>query len=91
MPDGNVNQVIREVTGIDGCSTMEELLEKMKRLNPNDKTTHYGYLVLWSDGFLCSYVKQKENSVWILTIAVTDPTGGATPPFHTHCLAFGYW
>ena len=88
-PDSNGNQTTREITGIHGYAVMEELLEKVKPRNPNNKPTQYGHLVLWSDGFICSHVKQKENSVWILTVTVTDPAGSATSPFHTHCLAIG--
>ena len=86
-PDGS--GTTREQKGVHGCPAMEELLEKMKLLNPNLKPTHYGHFVLWSDGFLRSFVKQKDNSVWILTITIPDPAGSATSPFHTHCLAIG--
>ena len=36
-----------------------------------------------------SFVKQKDNDVWILTVTFPDPDGCATSKFHTYCLAVG--
>ena len=44
---------------------------------------------MWSDGFLRTFVKQKNNNVWILTVTFPDPEGSATSKFHTYCLAIG--
>jgi hypothetical protein len=51
----------RDQSNTNGCPAMDELLKCMKDENPDDKPTKYGSFVLWSDGFLRSYVKQKEN------------------------------
>ena len=36
-----------------------------------------------------TFVKQKDNNVWILTITIPDPSGCATSKYHTYCLAVG--
>ena len=36
-----------------------------------------------------TFVKQKNNNVWILTVTFPDPAGSATSKFHTYCLAIG--
>ena len=68
---------------------MKSLLSKMRKLNHSNKPTYYGYFMLWSDGFIRSYVCQRKNNVWILTITFPDPMGSETSPYHTHCLAIG--
>ncbi len=35
--------------------------------------TKLGWLLFWSGGFLCYLIKQKDNSVWILTVTVCPP------------------
>ena len=76
--------------GIHGCQSMKDLLDVM-RLYPNseNKEIYYAWMLTWSDSFLCSYVKQKYNNVWMYTIALPDPGGNATSPFHTYCVAVG--
>ena len=75
--------------GINGTEAFKDLLEKMKTMNPNHDSTAFGWLMLWSDSFLRHFVKQKENSVWILTVTLPNPDNNATSPFHTYCLAIG--
>ena len=41
-------------------------------MNVNDKSNKYGSFVLWSDGFIRSFVKYKDNNVWITTISIPD-------------------
>ena len=76
--------------GIHGCQSMDELLDDM-RLNPNteNKEIYYAWMLTWSDSFLRSYVKQKYNNVWMYTITLPDPSGNATSPVHTYCVAVG--
>ena len=71
------------------CPAMEVLLEYTKEQNPENKETKYGSFILWSDGFIRSFVNQKENNVWILTVTFPDPDGCATSKFHNYCLAVG--
>ena len=61
----------------------------MKEINVNRTPTKYGFFLLWSDGFVRTFVKQKDNSVWIITITIPDPDGNATSKYHTYCLAVG--
>ena len=68
---------------------MDRLLKFLKALNPDNLPTKYGSYILWSDGFLRTFVKQKNNNVWILTVTFPDPEGSATSKFHTYCLAIG--
>ena len=74
---------------IHGTPAAKDLLKHMKSMNPTNIPTAYGYLTSWSDSFIGCWVKQKENSAWILTITVADPDGKATSPYHTHCIAIG--
>ena len=79
----------RDMNNTNGCPAMEELLAYMKEQNPENKPTKYGSYLLWSDGFIRSFIKQKDNNVWILTVTFPDPDGCATSKFHTYCLAVG--
>ena len=63
--------------------------EKLGVLNSHEQLTWYGYFFLWSDGFQRSWVRQKHNGVWLLTITFPDPDGDDLSPFHTHTLAIG--
>ena len=79
----------RDRSNTNGALAMEELLRYTKELNPDNKPTRYGSFVLWSDGFVRSFVKQKNNNVWILTVTFADPKSCATSKFHTYCLDVG--
>ena len=52
----------RDRSNTNGCPAMDDLLKCMKDENPDDKPTKYGSFILWSDGFIRSFVKQKENN-----------------------------
>ncbi len=79
----------RDWSNTNGSVAMSNLLETMKELNSDNKPTKYGSFIFWSDGFLRSFVKQKNNNVWILTVTFPDPNGSATSKYHTYCLAVG--
>ena len=68
---------------------MDELIDLMKEINPNNIPTFYGWITTWSDSFIRSYVKQKLNNVWMFTITLPDPNHNATFPYHTYCVAVG--
>ena len=76
-------------SGRHGTRAMDRLLKFLKALNPDNLPTKYGSYILWSDEFLRTFVKQKNNNVWILTVTFPDPEGSATSKFHTYCLAIG--
>ena len=53
------------------------------------RETKVGVLVFWSDAFLRSFVKQKDNSVWILTVTFCPPVGEYSFNWYTQTLAIG--
>ena len=72
-----------------GCMAMDDLLERMKSHNTTNKPTKHGSFTIWSDGFVMTFVKQKDNNAWMLTMTTPDPSGCATSKYHTCCLAVG--
>jgi len=83
------SQSTRRRHGVFGTPAMDALLKKLKQMNQSSEPTHYGHFILWSDGFLRSFVKQKDNSVWILTVTLPDPKEESTSKFHTQVIAIG--
>ena len=76
--------------GANGSKAAKTMLLRLKQLNKyTHKKTVYCYLKLWSDSFLKSWVSQKGNSIWILTVTLPNFDGNASSAFHTHCLAIG--
>ena len=53
----------RDRTRTNGCPAMDALLEHMKEQNTENLPTKYGGFVLWLDGFVRSWIKQKENNM----------------------------
>ena len=78
-------------TGFNGTIKGQELYEKLKRglVNGNVTTTCFGHIILWSDGFLRNFTRQKENSFWILVMRVCAPLMFLSSEEYTFCLAFG--
>ena len=79
--------------GINGSNAIDALLEKLRKIvkengHDPDKTA-FGYLIFWSDGFMTSFVKQKDNSCWCMTVTVAPPKDNQRSIFHTHCIALG--
>ena len=83
----------RNRNGINGSAAADALLEKLRDIveaeGGNPDKTAFGYLVLWTDGFTTSWVKQKENSCWCMTVTVAPPNDNDRSAFHTHCIALG--
>ena len=78
-------------TGIHGTKVAAKMLHQLRLESDDPNNTAFGFFTCWSDGFLTSYVCQKDNSVWILTVTFLDPKGSATSQFHTIiCLAMGH-
>ena len=77
-------------TGIHGTKIAAKTLHQLRLESDDPNNTAFGFFTCWSDGFLTSYVCQKDNSVWILTISFIDPKGSSTSQFHTICLAIGH-
>ena len=53
------------------------------------KKIKIGHLIFWSDSFLRCFIKQKENSVWILTVTVCPPNDKKSSGKYTIILAIG--
>ena len=82
--NGNVDE-----TGMHGTKIANKMLDQLRDESDDPTNTAFGFFTCWSDGFLTSYVCQKDNSVWILTASFIDPKGSASSQFHTICLAIG--
>lgn len=78
--------------GIFKTPAFDALLDKLKykvRLNGGDpEKTLYGVIVLWSDGFKTSWVKQQDNSCWMVTVTFCSPDGVKTT--NTYIIALGF-
>jgi hypothetical protein len=83
--NGNVDE-----TGMHGTKIANKMLDQLRDESDDPTNTAFGFFTCWSDGFLTSYVCQKDNSVWILTASFIDPKGSASSQFHTICLAIGH-
>ena len=79
----------RNCHAINGSPAAEELLQDLRAGVSNPDETAFGALVLWSDGFCRTYVKQKDNSVWILTLTFLNTDKKTKSPMHTYCIAIG--
>ncbi len=82
--------------GLNGTKAMDSLrmdiLEAVK-VGPNGeefaKKCSIGYVYFWSDSFLRCFIKQKDNSVWILTVTICPPYIERWSGNHTYLLAMG--
>jgi hypothetical protein len=86
----------RNMEGLNGTKAMDDLIEEvnnsMKAAGVNEQVrvkTKIGWLLFWSDGFLRCFIKQKDNSVWILTVTICPPTEKKSSHLYTHVLAMG--
>ena len=64
----------RNRDGLNDTPVMDDLIRdvnnSMKESNIESSVRvkiSIGYIIFWSDSFLRCFIKQKENSVWILT------------------------
>ena len=81
---------VRSRTGLNGTPEATKLLEDMIRDNKNESTNcAFGYLILWSDGFLRCFSRQRENSIWLLVVRICPPHKKNNGDKHTHCIAMG--
>ena len=82
--------------GLNGTTAMADLKDdilKAIKEGPNGeefaKKCSIGYLYFWSDSFLRCFIKQKDNSVWILTVTICPPYIERWSGNHTYVLAMG--
>lgn len=57
--------------------------------NNGDETTSVGIFSLWSDSYLQSFIKQKDNSVWLLTANIGLSKEDISKGTYTVVLAIG--
>lgn len=86
----------RNMRGLNGTKAMDSLIDKVKNHMKREKVdeikikkTSIGWLLFWSDSFLRCFIKQKENSVWMLTVTVCPPEGKKRSKLYTYILAIG--
>ncbi len=79
----------RNLHTINGSIAAAELLQDLRSGVSDPENTAFGALILWSDGFCRTYVKQKDNSVWILTLTFLNTDNKTKSPMHTYCIAIG--
>jgi hypothetical protein len=86
----------RNTDGLNGCKQATRLCHQLlESLSANgcskDKiaSTHLGYISLWSDSFLKSFIKQKNNSVWLLTATISPPLEKRSTGKYTFVIAIG--
>ena len=77
--------------GNSGTKKGKALFNRLKAGLKNGiaKHTCFGRLMIWSDGFLRNWGRQKENGFLILVVRICPPTGHLTSDDYTFCLAFG--
>ena len=49
--------------------------------------TSIGWILMWSDAFLRCFIKQKEKSVWIITVTICPPENKKSSGLYTYVLA----
>ena len=71
----NTRTQTRNYDGLNGTKAFADLtkdvIKAMREENRNDEIIlkiNIGWIYFWSDSFLRCFIKQKENSVWILTV-----------------------
>ena len=82
--------------GLNGTTAVKEVIaDVIQEMKYNgyseDEIRHacLGYFYFWSDSFLRCFVKQKDNSVWILTVTVCPPQKEISTGKYTFVLAMG--
>ena len=86
----------RNYDGLNGTKAVEDLLkdviQAMKEENLDNETilkTNIGWIYFWSDSFLWCFIKQKENSVWVLMVTICPPEDEKSAGKYTFVLAMG--
>ena len=70
----------RNTEGLNGTQGVGELIKEiceglLQKGHTKDEIAEWnlGYIFFWSDSFLRCFIKQKENSVWIMTLTICSP------------------
>ena len=87
----------RNKEGLNGTEATSDLIEDVRRAMNDDSglsamqrmNTCIGWIYFWSDSFLRCFVRQRENSVWILTVTICPPESEKSNGKFTYVLAIG--
>jgi hypothetical protein len=87
----------RNEEGLNGTEAASDLIKDVREAMDKDpglseldrKSTSIGWIYFWSDSFLRCFVRQRENSVWILTVTICPPEKEKSTGKFTHVLAIG--
>ena len=86
----------RNIDGINGCEGVKrvcwELINTLRANGRKDekiRRMQLGWITIWSDSFLNSFIKQKDNSVWLLTATVCPPYDQTNSDKYKFVLAMG--
>ena len=74
------------------ANLVNDIVDAMKMDGLSDESireTSIGWVYFWSDSFLQCFVKQKDNSVWIMTATICSPLEEMNTGKYTHVLAMG--
>ena len=82
--------------GLNGTDAVKDLRKDVVTAMTSDNQsrdkisgTKIGYIYFWSDSFLRCFIKQRENSVWVLTVTICPPESDKTNGNNTFILAIG--
>lgn len=74
----------------DACLETRKVLKKLHGAESEYVTkTSIGWVSFWSDSFLKSFVKQKDNSVWLYCVTISPPKEDISKGIYTQVLAIG--
>lgn len=74
----------------DACLDTRKVLTKLHGAESEYVTkTSIGWVSFWSDSFLKSFVKQKDNSVWLYCVTISPPKEDISKGIYTQVLAIG--
>ena len=76
--------------GLHGSEQCRSVVNSILASAPDPANTSVVAGYLWSDGFLGSNVRQRNSSVWAMTVTLSLITEFATSKHHTGVLALGW-
>jgi hypothetical protein len=71
------------------CGELMNTLRANGREHDKIRCMQLGWIAIWSNSFLNSFIKQKDNSVWLLTSIVCPPYGQTYSDKYMFVLAMG--
>ena len=74
----------------DACIELRRMLENRHgKQSKYAMKTSIGWVSFWSDSFLKSFIKQKDNSVWLYCVTISPPKEDISKGVYTQVLAIG--